>query len=59
MIENFSKWLELIMLLDNNSEGVAYAFWTWYLVGLGLQLKFSFTKLQNFMGDSKSCVKKH
>jgi hypothetical protein len=26
MIEHFSKWLELVPLLDRNSEGVAYAF---------------------------------
>jgi hypothetical protein len=26
MIEHFSKWLELVPLLDCSSEGVAYAF---------------------------------
>jgi hypothetical protein len=26
MIKHFSKWLELMFLLDYNSEGVVYAF---------------------------------
>jgi hypothetical protein len=26
MIEHFSKWLELVPLLDRSSEGTAYAF---------------------------------
>jgi hypothetical protein len=26
MIKHFSKWLELVPLLDRSSEGVAYAF---------------------------------
>jgi hypothetical protein len=26
MIEQFSKWLELVPLLDHNIEGIAYAF---------------------------------
>jgi hypothetical protein len=26
MIEHFSKWLELVPMLDHNNEGIAYAF---------------------------------
>jgi hypothetical protein len=26
MIEHFLKWLELVLLLDHNNEGIAYAF---------------------------------
>jgi hypothetical protein len=26
MIEHFSKWLELVPLLDYSNEGIAYAF---------------------------------
>jgi hypothetical protein len=46
-------------LLNCCSEGVAYAFLDRYLVKLGFKLKFSFTKAQNFVGNSKSYVKKH
>jgi hypothetical protein len=45
MIEHFSKWLELVPLSDCSNEGVTYAFLDMYLIGLGLQLKFSLTKV--------------
>jgi hypothetical protein len=40
-------------------KGQHMHFWTRYLVGLGLQPKFSLTKVHNFVGNSKNCVKKH
>jgi hypothetical protein len=57
MIEHFSKWLELVMLLDHSSEGAIYAFLDKVLSRLGLQPKFSLTKVHNFVGNSKFFVK--
>jgi len=34
-------------------------FWTWLSINLGLQPKYSQTKLQNYMGSFKSCLRKH
>jgi len=34
-------------------------FWTRYLGALGLESKFSLTKVHNFVGNSKSCVRKY
>jgi hypothetical protein len=37
IIEHFSKWLELVPLLDPNNEGIAYAFLTKFSLNLVLQ----------------------
>jgi hypothetical protein len=39
MIEHFSKWLELVPLVNYNSEGVAYAFMDKMLSKFGVPTK--------------------
>ncbi len=34
-------------------------FWTWCLVGLAFKPNYSLTKVWNFVGSFKNCVKKH
>jgi hypothetical protein len=40
MIEHFSKWLELVPLLDRNNEGVTYAFLDKMLSRFGALIKY-------------------
>jgi len=57
MIKHFSKWLELMLMLDHNSEGATYAFWERVLSKFRVLKEVLFIKVQNSMGNSKSCVR--
>jgi hypothetical protein len=59
MIERFSKWLKLVPLLDCNSEGITYAFLDMVLNRFKALAKGTLTKVHNFVGSSKNCVRKH
>jgi len=48
-----------VALLDVVVRVLLTHFWTRCLLDLGLQLKYSLMKVQNFVGSSKSCVKRH
>jgi hypothetical protein len=53
MIEHFSKWLELVLLLDHSSERVAYAFLDKVLSSFGAP-----TEVFTFCGEfQKLCEK--
>jgi hypothetical protein len=54
MIEHFSKWLELVLLLDCFNEGVVYEFLNMVFNRFGTPTEFSLNKVQNSMGNSKS-----
>ncbi len=32
MVDHFSKWIELIQLLDKSNEGTTYAYLDWMLI---------------------------
>ncbi len=51
MIEHFSKWLELVLLLDHSSEGVTYAFLDRILSRFGVLAKFFIDQGIKFCGD--------
>jgi hypothetical protein len=59
MIEHLKKRLKLVALLDVVVRVLLTHFWTRCLLDLGLQLKYSLMKVQNFVGSSKSCVRRH
>jgi hypothetical protein len=51
MIEDFSKWLEFIPLLDRNNEGITYAFLDMVLSRFGAQVKIFTNKGIKFHGE--------
>jgi len=51
MIEHFSKWLELVSLLDHSSEGAAYAFLDRVLSRFGALAKVVINQGIKFRGD--------
>jgi hypothetical protein len=51
MIENFSKWLELVPLLDQNNEGVANAFLDRMFNKFGALAKVLINQGMDFQGD--------
>jgi hypothetical protein len=57
MIEQFSKWLE--MVLDYNSERATYAFLKIMFNRFGVLIEVLITKVQIPMGNFKSFVKNH
>jgi hypothetical protein len=54
MIKHFSKWILLVPLLDYNNKEDAYAHLDMVLSKFGILIE-----VWNFVGTSKSCVKKH
>jgi hypothetical protein len=59
MIEHFSKWLELMSLLNRNTEGTTYAFLDKMFNRFGAPIKVLIDQGMDFCGDFKSCVKRH
>jgi hypothetical protein len=51
MIEHFSKWLELVPLLDRNSEGVAYAFLDKVFSRFGVPIEVLIDQGTKFRGE--------
>ncbi|CAM6110662.1 unnamed protein product [Calypogeia fissa] len=51
MVEHFSKWIELVTLLDKSSEGVAYAFLDRVLSHFGAPAKVLTDQGAEFRGD--------
>ncbi len=57
-IEHFSKWLELVSLLNHINEGVAYAFLDWVLNRFGVPSKVFTYQGMKFRGEfQKLCGK--
>jgi hypothetical protein len=50
-IEHFSKWLELVPLLDHINEGVAYAFWDMVFNRFGAPSKVFIDQGTKFCGE--------
>jgi hypothetical protein len=50
MIENFSKWLELVSLLDHNNEGATYAFLDMVFSRFGALLEVLINQDMEFYG---------
>jgi hypothetical protein len=59
MIEHFLMWLDLMPSLNHTSEIIIYAFLIERLTSGTLYVKYSLTKVRNYMGSSKSYVKNH
>ncbi len=59
MTEQFSKWLELVPLLDDSSEGATYAFLDRMLNKFNVPVEDSPTMVRNFKGIFKIRVKRH
>jgi hypothetical protein len=58
MIEHFLKWIELVPLLDCNSEGIAYAFFNKTFNRFGVPTKVFSTKVWNSMGSFQKLFEK-
>jgi hypothetical protein len=58
MIKHFSKWLELVSLLNCNSKGVAYAFLDRILNKFGVQAKVSIYQGTKFHGEFQELCEK-
>jgi hypothetical protein len=58
MIENFSKWLELVLLLDNNSEGITYAFLNMVFGRFGIPTKVLTDQSTKFHGEFQELCEK-
>ncbi len=59
MIEHFSKWLELVLLLDCNNKGGAYAFLDKVLNRLGALIKVLTNQGMKFRGDFQELCERH
>jgi hypothetical protein len=59
MIEHFSKWLELVLLLDLNNKGGAYAFWDKVLSRFGALVKVFTHQGTKFCGDFQKLCERH
>ncbi len=58
MIEHFSKWLDLVPLLDCSSEGATYAFLDMVVNGFGAPLEILTDQSEEFRGEfQKLCEK--
>jgi hypothetical protein len=55
IIKHFPKWLELVPLQDPSNEGIAYAFLNKIFIKFGAPTN----KVQNAMGNSNSCMRRH
>jgi hypothetical protein len=59
MIEQFSKWLELVPLLNHNNEGATYTFFDRVFIRFGILVEVFTNQLENFVVGSKNYVRKH
>jgi hemoglobin-like flavoprotein len=59
MIEQFSKWLELVPLLNHNNEGATYTFFDRVFSQFGILVEIFTNQLQKLVVGSKNYVKKH
>jgi hypothetical protein len=58
MIEHFSKWLDLVPLLDCSSEGATYAFLDMIVNRFGAPLEILTDQSEEFRGEfQKLCEK--
>jgi hypothetical protein len=58
MIKHFSKWLELVLLLDRSNEGITYAFLYRVLSRFGALVEVFINQVMDFCGDfQKLCEK--
>jgi len=58
MIEHFSKWWELVSLLDYSNKGVTHAFFDTVLNRFGVRAKVFTEQRMEFCGDfQKLCEK--
>jgi hypothetical protein len=58
MIKHFSKWLELVLLLNHGREGTTYAFLDRMLSRFGVSAKVPINQGMEFHGDfQKLCEK--
>ncbi len=48
MIEHFSKWMELVPMLDYNNEGIAYAFLDWVFWRFGAPVEVFINQVMKF-----------
>jgi hypothetical protein len=58
MIEHFSKWLELVPLLDHSGEGIAHAFLNKVLNKFGASTKVLTNQGTKFQGDFQDLCEK-
>jgi hemoglobin-like flavoprotein len=58
MIEHFSKWLELVPLLDCNNEGIAYAFFDKMFGKFGALAEVLINQGMEFQGDFQDLCEK-
>jgi hypothetical protein len=59
MIEHFSKWLELVLLLDCNNKGNAYAFLDKVLSRFGALAEVFINQGTKFRGDFQELCERH
>jgi hypothetical protein len=59
MIEHFSKWLELVLLLDCKSKGGAYAFLDNMFSRLGALVEVFTNQGMKFRGDFQELCERH
>jgi hypothetical protein len=58
MIDHFLKWIKLVLLLDCNSEDIAYAFFNKVFNRFGVPAKVLSTKVWNSMGSFQELFEK-
>jgi len=51
MVEHFSKWIELMLLLDKSNEGVVYAFLDQILNKFGAPIEMFMDQGKEFLGN--------
>jgi hypothetical protein len=56
MIEHFSKWLELVPLLNRSNERITHAFLDRVFSGFGAPLKVLIDQGTNFRGEFQEIV---